>query len=90
MHGHTWTVEVEVSGQVNEEDGMLLDLAKLKVIINTIITPFDHHILNTWFAIPTCEKLAAFIKEQLTSFLAKGISVHRVKVQEGAGGWSIT
>jgi len=89
MHGHTWAVEVEVKGLVNEEDGMVLDLAKLKLFVNAIINPFDHHVLNTWFKIPTCENIATYIKECLETILAANLTVSTIKVQEGDGGWAI-
>lgn len=94
MHGHTWHVEVEVCGDVDEKTGMVMDLAILKREVNTIIDKFDHQVLNDLdylqaysFNIaehPTCENLAQFIHDQLVA----RYNIQSVKVREGEGGWA--
>jgi 6-pyruvoyltetrahydropterin/6-carboxytetrahydropterin synthase len=46
-HGHNYTMEVWVSGKVNEETGYLIDLKIVKDLIkDEIIERFDHRNLN--------------------------------------------
>jgi len=46
-HGHNYTLEVWVSGKVNEETGYLIDLKIVKDLIkDEIIERFDHRNLN--------------------------------------------
>ena len=46
-HGHNYTMEVWVSGKVNEETGYLIDLKIVKDLIKEeIIERFDHRNLN--------------------------------------------
>jgi 6-pyruvoyltetrahydropterin/6-carboxytetrahydropterin synthase len=83
LHGHTWTVEVEVSGEV-KADGMVVDLTQLKKDVNTLIEVFDHQLLNAYLYRPTCENIVIWIHRNLT----EKYSVNSVKVKEGQGGWA--
>ena len=45
-HGHNYRLEVEVSGEVDEESGMVLDFAQLDDLIEPLIEEgFDHQFL---------------------------------------------
>jgi 6-pyruvoyltetrahydropterin/6-carboxytetrahydropterin synthase len=59
LHGHEWKLEVEVSGVVNEDTGMVLDFVKLKKIVNQeLVDKLDHKHLNDIFVvIPTAEMM---------------------------------
>lgn len=39
LHGHTWTVEVEIDGPIDAETGMVLDFGEIK---KRIMEKFDH------------------------------------------------
>ena len=66
-HGHNYTLEVWVSGEVDPETGYLIDLKTLKTIIQKeIIDRFDHRNLNLDCPEfeqlnPTAENIAAVI-----------------------------
>jgi len=61
LHGHRWVLEVEVSGRVGE-DGMVVDFARLKDIVNSlVIGELDHSYLNDIVKNPTCENLLELI-----------------------------
>jgi 6-pyruvoyltetrahydropterin/6-carboxytetrahydropterin synthase len=66
-HGHNYTLEVWVSGEVDTETGYLIDLKILKTIIQKeIIDRFDHRNLNLDCPEfeqlnPTAENIAAVI-----------------------------
>ena len=88
IHGHTYTLEVRVKGEVNK-DGMVMDLHELKEIIERIIKPFDHQLLNEFISNPTCENLSWLIFKAVKSELAEGLTLESIKVQEGGGGYAI-
>lgn len=47
-HGHNYSLEVSVCGKVNKDTGMIMDVKKLKEIIEKeIISKLDHKNLNT-------------------------------------------
>ena len=66
-HGHNYTLEVWVSGEVDTETGYLIDIKILKTIIQKeIIDRFDHRNLNLdcpefEHLNPTAENIAAVI-----------------------------
>ncbi|HMG14919.1 MAG TPA: 6-carboxytetrahydropterin synthase [Saprospiraceae bacterium] len=67
FHGHNYELEVKVTGELNEESGMLIDLKKLKTIISEHVeTKFDHKNLNMDLPefqnlIPTAENICITI-----------------------------
>jgi 6-pyruvoyltetrahydropterin/6-carboxytetrahydropterin synthase len=75
FHGHNYTLEVWVEGELDQSTGYLIDLKDLKTIIQTeIIERFDHRNLNLdcpEFAtlIPTAENIAIVIYEILRNVL---------------------
>ena len=75
FHGHNYTLEVWVEGELDQSTGYLIDLKHLKTIIQTeIIERFDHRNLNLdciEFAtlIPTAENIAIVIYEILRDVL---------------------
>jgi len=47
-HGHNYILEVTVTGDLNKETGMIVDLAQLDKIVNReIVDRYDHHFLNS-------------------------------------------
>jgi len=45
LHGHTYTVDVEVEGEINKETGMVMDFLVLKRIVKNIIEEYDHVVI---------------------------------------------
>ena len=67
-HGHNYIVELTVSGQIDENTGMVCNLADLDTFIEReVLSRFDHENLNTLqeFAqqVPTTENLCVQIYE---------------------------
>jgi 6-pyruvoyltetrahydropterin/6-carboxytetrahydropterin synthase len=67
-HGHNYIVEITVSGQVDEQTGMVCNLADLDTFIEReVLARFDHENLNTLqeFSkeVPTTENLCIQIYE---------------------------
>lgn len=86
-HGHNYTLEVTVEGEVDAKTGFVLDLKQLKEVLNReVLDVFDHRHLNKEvpeFAtlIPTTENIAIAIWRRLEPKLT-GAKMHRVRVYE--------
>jgi 6-pyruvoyltetrahydropterin/6-carboxytetrahydropterin synthase len=82
-HGHNYSLEVTVSGQVSSDTGMVCNLADLdEAVRHTVLDCFDHQNLNmlAGFAslVPTTENLA----EAIYNILEQSIhSAHLEKVR---------
>ncbi|MGZ4873489.1 MAG: 6-pyruvoyl trahydropterin synthase family protein [Candidatus Angelobacter sp.] len=86
-HGHNYTLEVTVKGNVDQRSGFVVDLKELKEIMNReVIDAMDHRFLNKEVAdfkhqIPTTENLAISIWRRLQPKLNLA-ELHRVRVYE--------
>src|SRR5262249_53335433 len=86
-HGHNYTLEVTVKGEVNPVTGFVVDLKQLKETMNReVLDAMDHRFLNKEvpeFAklVPTTENLAIAIWKRLVSKLVHA-QLHRVRVYE--------
>lgn len=56
VHGHTYKLEVSVTGPVNLS-GMVVDFGVLKEEVNVVLEQYDHHDLNELVSNPTAENL---------------------------------
>lgn len=86
-HGHNYTLEVVVAGEVDPDTGFVLDLKELKKIIHQhVIDKVDHKNLNldTDFMkgiIPTSENICIAIWNQLKDKIPAG-KLYSVKLYE--------
>ena len=86
-HGHNYTLEVTVKGEVNPRSGFVVDLKELKNMLEReVLSALDHRFLNKEVPefrdrIPTTENLAIAIWERLHSKLSVA-KLHRVRVFE--------
>ncbi|WP_342064649.1 6-carboxytetrahydropterin synthase QueD [Candidatus Fukatsuia endosymbiont of Drepanosiphum platanoidis] len=73
LHGHSFTVRLEVTGEVDPHQGWLIDFSKLKEVFQPIWQCLDHHYLNDIPGLenPTSEILASWIWKQLKPELAE-------------------
>jgi 6-pyruvoyltetrahydropterin/6-carboxytetrahydropterin synthase len=84
-HGHNYTVEVRVSGEVDPAAGMIANLADLDAFVNEqVIEPFDHRSLQDEIAafreaVPTTENLCIEIFQRLKSFPKARLEAIRVE-----------
>lgn len=85
-HGHNYTLEVSVSGEVDPETGMIMNLRELKETVGEqVIKDVDHKSLNVdvpWMrgVIPTTERFADGIWARLVSVLAQ--KAPRVRLEQ--------
>jgi 6-pyruvoyltetrahydropterin/6-carboxytetrahydropterin synthase len=86
-HGHNYTLEVTVAGEVDAVTGFVIDLKLLKDILNReVLEDLDHRHLNKDVAefaskVPTTENLAVAIWQRLASKLHPA-KLHRVRLHE--------
>ena len=67
LHGHSYRVEVHVSGPVGEKSGWVVDFADIKSAAEPVRQQLDHYYLNDIDGLdnPTSERLAEWIWERL-------------------------
>ncbi len=86
-HGHNYTLEVTVAGDVDATSGFVVDLKELKDILEReVVSVYDHRHLNLEVlefktAIPTTENIAIAIWNRLEGKIP-GAKLHRVRVYE--------
>jgi 6-pyruvoyltetrahydropterin/6-carboxytetrahydropterin synthase len=86
-HGHNYTLEVTVAGEIDATTGFVVDLKQLKdVLEREVVSIYDHRHLNLEVpefktAIPTTENLAIAVWKRLEGKIP-GASLHRVRVYE--------
>ena len=87
LHGHTWDIEVSVSGEELDSVGILYDFKDLKDDLNSVLADWDHVYLND---VPpfdginaTAENLARVLWERLEERITDPrIKLHEVAVWE--------
>ncbi|TCK49243.1 6-pyruvoyltetrahydropterin/6-carboxytetrahydropterin synthase [Xanthomonas vasicola] len=67
LHGHSFRVELHVSGEPGAETGWIMDFGDIKAAFQPIYDRLDHHYLNDIDGLenPTSERLAIWIWQQL-------------------------
>jgi 6-pyruvoyltetrahydropterin/6-carboxytetrahydropterin synthase len=86
-HGHNYTLEVTVSGEIDPVSGFVVDLKDLKTVLEReVVSVYDHRHLNLEVpefktANPTAENIAVDIWRRLDGKIA-GARLHRVRVYE--------
>lgn len=81
VHGHSFRIEIHVTGPLSEPAGWVMDFAELKRIFEPIYQQLDHHFLNEIEGLenPTSENLARWIWTRLKPSLP---ALSKIVVQE--------
>lgn len=72
LHGHSFTIEIHVEGEVDSQTGWVMDFAEISKIFKPIYNQLDHHYLNEIPGLenPTSENLAKWIFNRLKPQIA--------------------
>ncbi len=87
-HGHNYTLEVSVRGEIDPQTGFVVDLKWLKdAIEREVISAYDHRHLNLEVPEfrsmqPTTENIAMAIWRRLDGKVGAGVTLHHVRVYE--------
>lgn len=87
-HGHNYEVDVTVEGPVDPETGYLMDLKRLRDLLDErVVQDVDHRNLNRevgWMdgLNPTTENLAVAIWNRIADALPAGVRLARIVVHE--------
>ena len=46
LHGHNYRIRVHVAAEELDELGMVIDFADLKAVMQEVVGPFDHRVIN--------------------------------------------
>ena len=89
-HGHNYVLEVMAKGDVDADDGMVINLATLDTLLKTeVLANYDHKHLNRQHPVfagnsswqPTSENITIEIWQRLVPSLSDGL-LHRVRLYE--------
>lgn len=71
MHGHSYSVQINVAGEVDERAGWVMDMGELGERLAEVVARLDHRVLNEIEGLenPTSEVLARWIWGQLSPAL---------------------
>jgi 6-pyruvoyltetrahydropterin/6-carboxytetrahydropterin synthase len=90
IHGHTWKVEVTITGSKLDSLGMVVDFREVREKLAKVLEQFDHVLINEIAPFdrinPTSENLAYFIFQQMKKQL-DGFQLKLVKVWESENTW---
>ena len=73
LHGHSFAVELIVSGEAGAQTGWVMDFAEIKQAFQPLYERLDHHYLNDIEGLenPTSEQLAIWIWTRLKPTLSQ-------------------
>ena len=85
LHGHTYRMMVELSGEPDSE-GMIVDFVRVKEIVGAeVISKLDHAYINEVIPQPTAENIARYVFERLDTLLGgPNYNLNAVQVWETA------
>lgn len=94
-HGHSYQIEVHISGNVDPVTGMIINLRTVDELLTQVIDPIKNKHLNYEVPefkekIPTTENLIFFLGPQINSLLknqAPGVRLEKVKLYEMDNLW---
>ena len=87
-HGHNYVVEVAVEGEPDPVTGMILDLKRLKEILDDkVLEVYDHRLLNREVSpfdhvVPTVENIAIDIWNRVAPSINGRAKLYAVRVHE--------
>lgn len=87
LHGHSYKLEVDVTGELND-NGIVADFTDLKELVkNEIVEKYDHQNLNDFFGNPTAEVMVQKFFEHLSAKWRGNGIISQVRLWETANSW---
>ncbi len=89
-HGHNYIVEVAIEGDPDPVTGMILDLKRLKEILeDRVLEVYDHRMLNSEVepfsrVVPTAENIAIDIWNRIQPHIGGRARLHSIRLHETA------
>ena len=67
LHGHSYRIDVHVTGPVDPEAGWVMDFGEIKAAVQPVIAALDHALLNELPGLQnsTSERIAGYLWEQI-------------------------
>ena len=88
-HGHNYELHVTISGNIDDDTGMIINLSDLKKHVNKVVNLFDHKYLNLdtpYFKdkIPTTENIANVMFELIENEINRkgNFTLHKIRLYE--------
>ena len=87
-HGHNFDLHVTVKGYVNPDTSFVMDLKKLKIVLEErVVSKLDHKNFNVdvdflMGVMPSIENIVIKIWEQIEPELPEGTKLHCIKLYE--------
>jgi 6-pyruvoyltetrahydropterin/6-carboxytetrahydropterin synthase len=79
LHGHTYTLNITVEGEIDQATGMVIDFYKLNEIVKSkVVNLLDHTYLNDIIKQPTAENISVWAWGQLKN----DINIYKIELWE--------
>jgi len=82
LHGHNWKVEVYVTGNKLEKNGLLIDFKLIKDATEKVLDELDHEFLNELDAFKILNPSSENIARHIFTALSREVNTEEVKVSK--------
>tara|TARA_B100001029_G_C14628342_1_gene217804 strand:+ start:106 stop:522 length:417 start_codon:yes stop_codon:yes gene_type:complete len=88
IHGHNYTLDITIKGEINPETGFIIDLQKLnKIVERDVISVMDHKQIELdieWFKSrqPSTENMVVFIWKSIADQIPGPSKLFSINLQE--------
>ena len=88
IHGHNYTLDITISGSINDKSGFIVDMMDLnKVVHDNVIKVMDHSQIEQdieWFKDkqPSTENMVIFIWDRISDKIPSNAMLHSIKLRE--------
>lgn len=86
LHGHNWKIEVCVTGEDLEPNGILIDFKKIKTATERVIEELDHKFLNDVDHFRDVNPSSENIARHIFKTLSRALDTQKAKVS-GVTAW---
>jgi 6-pyruvoyltetrahydropterin/6-carboxytetrahydropterin synthase len=83
LHGHSYILEVTVTGELDQR-GVVMEFSELDAVVDPVIETLDHRYLNDQFENPTAEVVARSIAQALDAGRVAWTSLRMWETEDGS------